>query len=55
MSVENTLKFALRNKVPSGQKRLKGESRNMFIEKCVDVLLKMFRISHVKETIVGDS
>ena len=55
LSVENTLKFALRNKVPSGQKRLKGESRNMFIEKCVDVLLNMFRISHVKETIVGDS
>ena len=55
LSVERTLRFALRNKVPRGQKRLIGESRDMFIERCVDVLLKMFRISHVKETIVGDS
>lgn len=55
LSVENTLKFALRNKVPRGQKRLKGETRSMFMGRCVDVLLKMFGISHVTETIVGDS
>lgn len=53
LTVANTLKFALRNKVPRGQKRL--ESRDQFITMCTDVLMKMFGISHVKETIVGDS
>jgi len=31
LTVSDTLKFALRNKVPRGQKRLTGESRNQFI------------------------
>jgi ATP-binding cassette subfamily G (WHITE) protein 2 (SNQ2) len=31
LTVMDTLKFALRNKVPRGQKRLSGESRNQFI------------------------
>ena len=31
LTVSETLKFALRNKVPRGQKRLNGESRNQFI------------------------
>jgi ATP-binding cassette, subfamily G (WHITE), member 2, SNQ2 len=31
LTVAETLKFALRNKVPSGQKRLSGETRNEFI------------------------
>ena len=33
LTVAQTLKFALRNKVPRGQKRLSGESRNQFITK----------------------
>ena len=47
------MKFALRNKVPSAQKRLRVESRNIFIEKCVDVLLKIFRISHVASKVTS--
>jgi hypothetical protein len=31
LTVSDTLKFALRNKVPRGQKRLSGETRNQFI------------------------
>jgi ATP-binding cassette, subfamily G (WHITE), member 2, SNQ2 len=31
LTVSDTLKFALKNKVPSGQKRLSGETRNQFI------------------------
>jgi hypothetical protein len=33
LTVVDTLEFALRNKVPRGQKRLSGESRNQFITK----------------------
>jgi ABC-type multidrug transport system ATPase subunit len=31
LTVEDTLKFALKNKVPRGPKRLSGETRNQFI------------------------
>ncbi|KZP09293.1 hypothetical protein FIBSPDRAFT_938543 [Athelia psychrophila] len=55
LTVGQTLRFALRNKVPRGRRRLNGETREQFIEIAVDVLLNMFGIGHVKDTIVGDS
>jgi ATP-binding cassette, subfamily G (WHITE), member 2, PDR len=74
LSVADTLRFALRSKVPARDKRPAGESRQQFVERSVslflslgvffiltyspstlDVFLKMFRISHVRDTIVGDA
>ncbi|PWN52595.1 hypothetical protein IE53DRAFT_405048 [Violaceomyces palustris] len=55
LTVAQTLSFALSNKVPSKRSRLKGESASDFVQIAVDVLLKMFGISHVRNTIVGDS
>lgn len=48
-------RFALKNKVPRGARRLVDEGRKDFVEKAVDVLLNMFGIGHVGDTIVGDS
>ncbi len=77
LTVAQTLRFALRNKVPNKKARPGGESRGDFIETIIDVLLKMvsranpaflphtpfadieplsqFAMSHVRDTIVGDS
>ncbi|CAO1631936.1 unnamed protein product [Parajaminaea phylloscopi] len=55
MTVEQTLKFALKCKVPRGSARLRDESRSHFIDQAIDVLLKMFAMTHVRETIVGDA
>ncbi|SNX87363.1 related to ATP-binding multidrug cassette transport protein [Melanopsichium pennsylvanicum] len=54
LTVGQTLEFALKNKVPHRSRRLQGESRNEFIETCIDVMLKMFGMTHVRDTIVGD-
>lgn len=54
LTVGQTLEFALKNKVPHRSRRLQGESRQQFIETCIDVMLKMFGMSHVRDTIVGD-
>ena len=54
LTVGQTLEFALKNKVPHRSRRLQGESRQQFIETCIDVMLKMFGMSHVRNTIVGD-
>ncbi|GAC97998.1 hypothetical protein PHSY_005586 [Pseudozyma hubeiensis SY62] len=54
LTVGQTLEFALKNKVPHRSRRLKGESRQQFIETCIDVMLKMFGMTHVRDTIVGD-
>ncbi|CAO1631689.1 unnamed protein product [Sympodiomycopsis kandeliae] len=55
MTVEQTLRFALKCKVPRGAVRLRDESRDSFIEQAIDVLLKMFAMTHVRDTIVGDA
>lgn len=55
MTVEQTLRFALKCKVPRGSMRLSNESRSHFIEQAIDVLLKMFAMTHVRNTIVGDA
>lgn len=55
MTVEQTLRFALKCKVPRGATRLRDESRDSFIEQAIDVLLKMFAMDHVRHTIVGDA
>lgn len=55
MTVEQTLRFALKCKVPRGATRLRDESRDSFIEQAIDVLLKMFAMTHVRDTIVGDA
>ncbi|KAJ1036135.1 hypothetical protein NDA18_000001 [Ustilago nuda] len=54
LTVGQTLEFALRNKVPHRSRRLQAESRQQFIETCIDVMLKMFAMTHVRDTIVGD-
>ncbi|KAF7965972.1 hypothetical protein HWV62_40705 [Athelia sp. TMB] len=51
LTVKQTLRFALKNKVPRGAQRLMGEGRTDFVEKAVDVLLNMFGIQHVGDTI----
>lgn len=53
LSVAQTLRFALRTKVPNRQSR-GGLSRDEFIEQLVDVYLNMFGMPHVKDTIVGN-
>ncbi|KDN44707.1 hypothetical protein K437DRAFT_286057 [Tilletiaria anomala UBC 951] len=53
LTVAQTLRFALRTKVPHKKSRVDGESRSVFIETLIDVLLKMFAMSHVRDTIVG--
>ncbi|EPQ27059.1 uncharacterized protein PFL1_05343 [Pseudozyma flocculosa PF-1] len=55
LTVEQTLAFALKNKVPHRARRIRGESGKDYIEMCIDVMLKMFGMSHVRHTIVGDA
>ncbi|KAF9506761.1 hypothetical protein BS47DRAFT_1374048 [Hydnum rufescens UP504] len=55
LTVADTFRFALRSKVPTRDKRPVGESRQQFVESTLDVFLKMFGISHVRDTIVGDA
>ncbi|CAO1616995.1 unnamed protein product [Jaminaea pallidilutea] len=55
MTVEQTLKFALKCKVPHTSMRLQDESRSVFIDQAIDVLLKMFAMTHVRNTVVGDA
>jgi ATP-binding cassette subfamily G (WHITE) protein 2 (SNQ2) len=55
MTVAQTLRFALKTKVPKKTQRLRDESRPQFIETLLDVTLKMFGISHVRDTPVGDA
>lgn len=55
LTVAQTLQFALKNKVPTRSQRLSSESRKDFINTVTDVVLKMFGMSHVRDTIVGDA
>lgn len=55
LTVEQTLRFALKTKVPHRTSRLRDESREEFIDLVIDVLLKMFGMTHVRSTIVGDA
>ncbi|QIX01730.1 hypothetical protein AMS68_007247 [Peltaster fructicola] len=52
LTVGQTLDFALETKVPS--QRPGGISPAAFREKVLDMLLKMFNISHTRDTIVGN-
>lgn len=52
LTVGQTLGFALDCKVPG--KRVGGLSKNEFKDKVVDMMLKLFNISHTKNTIVGN-
>lgn len=54
LTVGQTLNFALSTKVPHRSRRLQGESRKDFIETIIDVMLNMFKMTHVRDTIVGD-
>ena len=55
LTVEQTLRFALKTKVPHRTTRLRDESREEFIQLVIDTLLKVFAMSHVRNTIVGDA
>jgi len=55
LTVAQTLQFALKNKVPTRTRRLQQETRNDFIDKYKDAILRMFAMSHVQDTIVGDA
>ncbi|KAK0542954.1 ATP-binding cassette transporter snq2, partial [Tilletia horrida] len=54
LTVAQTLRFALMNKVPKENMRIQNEKRGHFIETAIDVILSMFAINHVRDTIVGD-
>jgi ATP-binding cassette, subfamily G (WHITE), member 2, SNQ2 len=41
--------------VPKRANRLPNETRTQFIETLLDATLKMFGISHVRDTVVGDA
>lgn len=53
LSVEQTLRFALKTKTPS--KRLPGTSREEFVDQMVGLLAKMFSMGHVLGTMVGNA
>ena len=53
LTVGQTLKFALKNKVP--RKRPNNETRASFVNSVTDVLLQMFAIQHTENTVVGDA
>lgn len=55
LTVQQTLQFALKNKAPTRSKRPSGETRQDFINLVTDVVLKMFGMTHVRGTIVGDA
>ncbi|CAD6885875.1 unnamed protein product [Tilletia laevis] len=55
LTVAQTLRFALMNKVPKRTMRVRNEKRTEFIETAIDVILSMFSIKHVRDTIVGDA
>lgn len=55
LTVAQTLQFALKNKAPTRSKRPSGETRQQFIDTVSNVVLKMFGMSHVRDTIVGDA
>ncbi|KAE8228542.1 hypothetical protein CF326_g6521 [Tilletia indica] len=55
LTVAQTLRFALMNKVPKRSMRINNEKRSQFIETAIDVILSMFSINHVRDTIVGDA
>lgn len=52
LTVGQTLEFALDTKTPG--KRPAGMSKGEFKDKVVTVLLKMFNISHTRNTVVGN-
>ncbi|KAF2871241.1 ABC-2 type transporter-domain-containing protein [Massariosphaeria phaeospora] len=52
LTVKQTLDFALETKVPG--KRPAGLSRKDFKEKVIDLMLRMFNITHTANTIVGN-
>lgn len=55
LTVEQTLRFALENKVPSQPARPRDETRRQWIDRLVTVSTRMFGIAHVKDTVVGDA
>ncbi|MBW0499304.1 hypothetical protein O181_039019, partial [Austropuccinia psidii MF-1] len=53
LTVGQTLKFALSTKVPA--QRLPNETKKIFQQKILDLLLRMLSISHTKNTLVGNA
>ncbi|EDO02007.1 hypothetical protein SS1G_04483 [Sclerotinia sclerotiorum 1980 UF-70] len=53
LTVGQTLGFALDTKTP--RKRPNGMSKGEFKEKVIDTLLRMFNISHTRNTVVGNA
>ncbi|KAG0143493.1 hypothetical protein CROQUDRAFT_48718 [Cronartium quercuum f. sp. fusiforme G11] len=53
LTVGQTLDFALSLKIPS--KRLPNQTKKLFKEKTLDLLLRMLGISHTKDTLVGNA
>ncbi|KAL7273145.1 ATP-binding cassette transporter snq2 [Rhizina undulata] len=52
LTVEQTLRFAMRTKTPS--RRIPGVSRSAFVEQMLDLFPKMFGMKHVLKTMVGN-
>lgn len=54
LSVEATLRFALKTRTPGKGSRNEGESRSDYVNEFLRVVLKLFWIEHTKSTKVGN-
>jgi ATP-binding cassette subfamily G (WHITE) protein 2 (SNQ2) len=54
LTVQQTLKFALRTRTPGKESRNEGESRADYVREFLKVVLKLFWIEHTVNTKVGD-
>ncbi|KAG8532231.1 uncharacterized protein KY384_003872 [Bacidia gigantensis] len=55
LSVQNTLKFALKTRTPGKASRNEGETRSQYIAEFLRVVSKLFWIEHTLNTKVGDA
>jgi ATP-binding cassette, subfamily G (WHITE), member 2, SNQ2 len=53
LTVDQTLRFAVKTRAP--QLRITGETREMYIKTVTDILLTVFGLNHVRNTLVGDA
>ena len=55
LSVQNTLKFALKTRTPGKESRNEGETRSQYVQEFLRVVSKLFWIEHTMNTKVGDA
>ena len=55
LTVQETLGFAARTRIPSRDARLKGSSRSQYVDSITGILATVFGLRHVKNTKVGNA